>query len=446
MNPVIPAAEFRNTILRQLQASTTQNPLHQHFQTGMLGSGFPANSDPIVQLQQMLLTTLLMPMLQSMMDSTMGPSMPFAPPVGGNPQPTSPFPQPTIGPAPLPTGSPAGPIPGAPTAPVGGYGGGQNPGLPAPGAPAPGYGPAPVSPAPGAPAPGYGPAPVSPAPGGPAPGYGNGESPAVGGEIPVDMDYRDLSIEERREVSGMSDRDRAVLHLWGIQMTSQGFQDGGVLHNVLENPSSFTAAEVELAQELVARDQQSFGGVTGRALDEEFFALYEGLTGNDISGRYANAPVQFAQGPINMDNRLNGNNGLSGFENQVLQLWGHDPLFDGQIDGNIIDYALNSEHALEANLNRADLEALREADLASDGVLNGDSLENAFLQTLDNLYLGGPTATVERTMNDALAEAALRRDGVLPPPDPAYDTSAPVDALAPDHSNMVGGGACPFLA
>ena len=277
----------------------------------------------------------------------------------------------------------------------------------------------------------------------------------IGETIDPNLDYRNLSTEQRRAISGMSDRERAVLHLWGIQMTSQGSQDGSVLNNVLQNPDQFQPAEVALARELAARDEQQFGGITGKALDQEFFGLYQNMTGRDISGRYGNAPVQFSQGPLDMNRRLTGENGLSGFENQVLQLWGHAPLFNqGQIDGNIVDYALNSGNALEANLNRADLIALREADLASDGVLNGDSLENAFVDTLDRLYLGAPGASADKTMNDALQEAALRRQGLLPPPEPGarpYTSSPyaqgaqPVDGVQQPGQTM-GGGGCPFLA
>ncbi|MEL7368732.1 MAG: hypothetical protein AAFN74_07465 [Myxococcota bacterium] len=320
--------------------------------------------------------------------------------------------------------------------PGGGYGTGGGYG---PGGPGGGYGP-------GGPGGGYG-------PGGPGGGYGPGGPGGPGGEdpvgetIPSDLDYRDLSREQRRALSGMSDRERAVLHLWGIQMTSEGAQDGGVLLNVLQNPEQFQAAEVELARELQARDTAQYGGITGKALDQEFFSLYQGITGEDISGRYGNAPVRFADGPLDMDARLTGDNGLSGFENQVLQLWGHAPLFNnGQIDGNIVDYALNSDNALEANLNREDLLALREADLRSDGVLNGDSLENAFLDTLDHLYLGGPEASAERTMADALEEAALRRSGALPPIEdvPEYgDVTGPAPIERPGST---GGGQCPFLA
>lgn len=279
-------------------------------------------------------------------------------------------------------------------------------------------------------------------------GTGGAGYKSSGESIPTQVDYRNMSKEERRESSGMSDRERAVLHLWGIQMTAKGSQDGGVLMNVLESPDQFQAAEVELAKELQAKDEELYGGLTGKSLDQEFFSLYEGMTGEDISERYAGAPMQFAEGPVDLNARLNGENGLNSFENQVLQLWGHSPLFNqGKIDGNIIDYALNSSNTLESNLNRQDLEALKEADLASDGVINGDSLENAFLDTLDNLYLGGPGASVDKTMNDALQEASLRREGLLPPPEQGSGPLEGIDALQPPHPTQgTGGGQCPFLS
>jgi len=59
--------------------------------------------------------------------------------------------------------------------------------------------------------------------------------------------------------------------------------------------------------------------------------------------------------------------GAGGFTlpaNEVLQLWGHSPLFNnGKIDGNIIDYSLNSPNRLEVNLNQADLKKLKDAAL-----------------------------------------------------------------------------------
>ncbi len=219
--------------------------------------------------------------------------------------------------------------------------------------------------------------------------------------------YRELSLEQRQSLSGLSDRERGILHLWGIQMTSGGKQDGGIYLNVMANPDQFQAAEVELARELAARDHAQYGGVTGKALDQEFFGVYQKVTGQDISQRYGNSPVNFAQGPVNMDNRLTGNNGMSGFENAVIRLWGHDPLFNGgKIDGSVLSYTLDSPNALDAGLNKADVQALLTADLSSDGLRNGDSLEGAFAGVLDKLYLGGPGTSAQAVLSAAEQKAS----------------------------------------
>lgn len=294
---------------------------------------------------------------------------------------------------------------------------------------------------------------VQPPIGQPGGGYGNPggggaqpgvvDDPALGPLNPA-INYSQLNNEERTQISGLTDRERAALHLWGIQMTSDGRQDGGILENVLANPEQFQAAEVELARELVARDQAQYGGITGKSLDEEFFKVYEKVSGVDLSQRYANAPINFSDGPVDMNARLTGDNGLTSYENQVLQLWGHSPLLNqGEIDGNIIQYAMNSPNAMERNLVQSDLEGLLQADLMSDGVINGDSLENAMVDTMDRLYLGAPSASLDRTMQDAMDEAALRRQGVLPPPEAGRGE---ITGVPQGHPQASGGGGCPFLS
>ncbi len=228
--------------------------------------------------------------------------------------------------------------------------------------------------------------------------------------IDPSVNYKNLDLTQRQALSGLSDHERAILHLWGIQMTSDGRQDGGIYLNVLQNPDQFKPAEVELARQLQARDQAQYGGVTGKALDQEFFGLYNKITGQDISQRYGNAPVNFADGPVNMDNRLTGNNGMSGFENAVIRLWGHDPLFNGgHIDGSVLSYTLDSPNALDFNLNKSDVQALLTSDLASDGVRNGDSLAGAFGGVLDKLYLGGPGASADAVQTAAIQQASQTR-------------------------------------
>src|SRR6185295_695227 len=100
--------------------------------------------------------------------------------------------------------------------------------------------------------------------------------------------------QERTQMSGMDDRQRAILHLWGIQMGSSGQQDGGVFFNVLQHPEQFKLAEVEVVRELAAQEQAQFGGFTGKLLDQAFFGVYRDLTGKDISARYGNSPIRFA--------------------------------------------------------------------------------------------------------------------------------------------------------
>jgi hypothetical protein len=263
----------------------------------------------------------------------------------------------------------------------------------------------------------------------------------VGG-ISQGVSYQSLSNEQRTQMSGMDDRHRAILHLWGIQMGSAGQQDGGVLINVLQNPEKFKPAEVQVAKELAAQDRANYGGLTGKSLDQAFFGVYRDLTGQDISQRYGNAPIRYARGPVDTNNRVTGQNGLNNFENEVLQLWGHSPLFTGQVDGSILDYSLNSSNRLEVNLNKSDLEALKQADLGSDGVLNGDSLNKSMLDVLDHVYLGGPQASVGRSMNEALEEASQRRLGLLPPPaQPAAARSINPIGLG----QAAKGSNCPFL-
>ncbi|MEW6283958.1 MAG: hypothetical protein AB1758_35425, partial [Candidatus Eremiobacterota bacterium] len=244
-----------------------------------------------------------------------------------------------------------------------------------------------------------------------------------GPDVDTSINYKTLSADQRTALSGLTDRERGILHLWGIQMTSAGRQDGGIYLNVQQNPGSFQPAEVQLARELAARDQAQYGGITGKALDQEFFQVFRKVTGQDVSSRYGNAPVNFAQGPVNMENRLTGNNGMSAFENAVVRLWGHEPLFNGgRIDGSILSYTLDSPTALDFGLNKQDVQTLLTADLASDGIRNGDSLEFAFSGVLDKLYLGGPGTSQSQVTSEAQLRASRSRSfGTAFPPggDPA---------------------------
>lgn len=226
----------------------------------------------------------------------------------------------------------------------------------------------------------------------------------IGPEIPVDFNYSNLNPQQRTQTTGLDDRGRAALHLWGIQTGASGKNDGGVYFNVLNNPEQFKPAEVALVKELYNKEMQMYGGVTGKLLDQQFFGVYQNMTGKDISQRYGNRPITFAQGPVNMDNRVTGQNGLSQFDNAVIRLWGHDRLDNGTNDGSILAYSLRSNNSFDAGLNPNDMKALLAADVA-DGRRDGSSLETSFLDSLDRIYLGGPGANQQSTLGRAGLQA-----------------------------------------
>ncbi len=328
-------------------------------------------------------------------------------------------------------------------------------GLPSFGFPAqPGFGGFPGFPQPGYPQQppfGYYPSPGTPQPpGGPTPAPPNNN-----------LDFTQLNKVERTNLTGLNDPQRAVLHLWGIQVTSEGKNDGGIYFNVLNNPQNFTEAEVDLVRNLYNQEMAMFGGVNGKLLDQHFFGVFQQMTGEDISHRYANAPVEFANGPINMDNRLTGNNGLSSFDSTVIRLWGHDILDNGAMDGSVTEFTLNSAFALDkldgslGSISQAEVEALLAADLA-DGVRDGNALEMAFVDSLDAIYFGAPGASVERTfanagINQNTANAIIEDWAKNPPPGipPGVDISdmskignCPV--MGPAVTQQGGGGGIQF--
>jgi hypothetical protein len=206
------------------------------------------------------------------------------------------------------------------------------------------------------------------------------------------------------QVSHMSQTQLAMLHLWGLQMSSQGHQDGGILLNVLQNPSQFTTAEVQVAQQLANEDQQKYGGITGKSLDQGFFGVYQSLTGQNISSKFANAPMHYANGPVNISNRVNGNNGLSDFENTVLVMWGHTPLFGNGINGSLESDVLSSKSNVfsQAGADTQGVQALADADLATSGQITGQSLNAGFDDVLNKLYNGGPDVTAQQVVNQTI--------------------------------------------
>lgn len=252
--------------------------------------------------------------------------------------------------------------------------------------------------------------------------------------------------DARGQTSGLNDTGRAVLHLWGIQVTSAGKNNGGIYFNVLNNPENFKPAEVELVRNLYNQEMAMFGGVTGKLLDQQFFGLYKDMTGKDISGRYGNRPLEFAQGPVNMENRLTGNNGLSDMDNTVIRMWGHDTLDNGAMDGSITEFTLTSQFALDkldgssGSLDKRNVEALLAADLA-DGVRDGNSMESAFIDSLDRIYFGGPGASTQGVLqraglNQAGAQNIIAQWAQNPPP-----------GIPPgvDITNIKNIGKCPVL-
>ncbi|MBY0405536.1 MAG: hypothetical protein K2X66_16660 [Cyanobacteria bacterium] len=263
------------------------------------------------------------------------------------------------------------------------------------------------------------PTPVSPTP-----------TPNPGSDLTT-VDYRKLTKPERQDISSFSDRERAIFHLWGRQMSTVGQQNGAIYNSVLDavkngkaaDGSEFTPAERQLVQELAAKEKQQFGGFTGRLLDEEFFKIFGKITGQDISQRFANRPTHFAgeqralfpqgKGDVDSDSWINAiaqQSGLNSMESSILRFWGHDPLIsEGKITGKILPMTLLNSNALDKGQgNQANAKALLEADMADDGVNNGSSIATGFSSMLDKLYFGGPGLTTDQVKNQAV-QTGLRK-------------------------------------
>ena len=263
--------------------------------------------------------------------------------------------------------------------------------------------------------------------------YNSPGTPHFGGHQPPqapppdpNLDFTKLSKTERTNLSGLNDKGRAALHLWGIQVTSAGKNDGGIYFNVLNNPDKFQKAEVDLVRDMYNKEMAMYGGVTGKLLDQHFFGVYQQQTGKDISQRYGNRPISFAQGPVDMDKRLSGQNGLSSFDNNVIRLWGHDSLDNGAQDGSVTEFTLTSQFALDktdgsrGSVSQSEVQALLAADLA-DGRRDGNALEMSFIDSLDRVYFGGPGASVEKTLgragiNKMGADSIIAQWAENPPP------------------------------
>jgi hypothetical protein len=254
---------------------------------------------------------------------------------------------------------------------------------------------------------------------------------------------RTVSNAERTDISQLTDEGRAVLHLWGRQITAGGKQDGSIYFNVLNDTTgAFTPAEHQLVQRLYNQEMQQYGGITGKALDGNFFNLMGQMTGEDLSSKYANSPIHFSNGqPVNLSTQALSQNGLGDFANTVLRLWGHDRLDDGKNDGSILQFTLQNPNAFDKDVNKGLVQDLLAADLAKDGKVTGNSLARAFSQTLDQVYLGGPSGNEQ----GVLAQAGITQNqvgGILD-----RIKNMPMVGIPPgvDITNIANIGKCPVL-
>ena len=253
---------------------------------------------------------------------------------------------------------------------------------------------------------------------------------------------RSISNQERTDISQLTDEGRAVLHLWGRQITAEGEQNGSIYFNVLnDTEGKFTDAEHRLVERLYNQEMQQFGGVTGKALDQNFFGLMGQMTGEDLSGKYANSPVHFSDGrPVDLSNQALQQNGLGDFANGVLRLWGHDRLDNGGNDGSILQFTMQNGNAFDKDLDPNIVQGLLAAD-AADGNVDGSSLARAFSQTLDQVYLGGQGGSVNQT----LAQSGINQTqvgGILD-----RIKNMPIAGIPPgvDITNIANIGKCPVL-
>ncbi|MGE0494598.1 MAG: hypothetical protein AB7S38_35640 [Vulcanimicrobiota bacterium] len=335
------------------------------------------------------------------------------------------------------------------------FGGYPTPGFPNPGFPGqPPFGTPPFgTPTPGTPIfGGYNP----PVGGYPTPGTPT-FPPAPGGASPTDPRFfnwgvaahngnakQAVSTQQRTSISGLDDGQRAILHLWGRQMTAGGKQDGSIYFNVLNDKTgAFTPAEHALVEQAYAREMAMYGGVTGKELDRAFFGLYGQMTGEDISGKYGNAPVHFSNGQ-QLD-LSNNNQALGEFGNTVMRLWGHDRLDNGRNDGSILAFSLqNPDVAFDSaasGANQQTIESLAAADMADDGVLNNSSLSKAFSQTLDQAYFGAPSGNNQQVLQGA-GISTVQVGSIL---DKIKNSPIPGVPAGVDITNIANIGKCPVL-
>ncbi len=298
--------------------------------------------------------------------------------------------------------------PGVPDAPGDPYTPGGNPG--APGDPyAPGV--------PGGNTPGVPGAPGAPGIPGTPGNVPPGGIPAQQDSVPIDrnINFTQLNDDQRSQL-GLNNRDRAILHLYGRDIISRNANSGESIYFNVLGPDGTGRTwqdkdEVALIQELASREQQIYGGITGALLEEEFFALHQRQTGENMSTRYANRQITLKDRPVDIVNDINTlqqRNGLTRYEQGVLRLYGHDPLFDGRQNGSILAYTIGNNNALDGQVNSRGnavddvAQSLLNADLADDGIQNGTSLNQGFTAVLDKIYLGGAGVNEQSVQQQAL--------------------------------------------
>ncbi|MBI3926155.1 MAG: hypothetical protein HY319_11485 [Armatimonadetes bacterium] len=224
-------------------------------------------------------------------------------------------------------------------------------------------------------------------------------------EQKVTVPFTHLSLQQRRRFSSVGPRDQAVLQLWGLQMGTAGMQNGGVYFNILGQPAQFPPPMVERVREFQAAELENFQGVTGKALDREFFSFYHKVVGKDLSPQYGSSPAQFAQGPVQAGQMAASP--LSAMERGLLRMWGRQSLFGmGLFGGNILPYPLTTPTATRPCLDVRESMALVTADLASYSSDAPYSLEEEFHGMLAKLYQA--SATTEPRPADPARAAASR--------------------------------------
>lgn len=227
--------------------------------------------------------------------------------------------------------------------------------------------------------------------------------PTGPGQSHFDVDrglkFRDLTADQRSQV-GLNNRDRAILHLWGRQVITDGKQDGSIYSTVLGPDGTGkdwpNQEEVRLVLELKHMERSAgYRTDNGTALDHMFFGLYERLTGVDLASRYQGRQIHNSNGELEITNDLNQitrDTGLSHADQAILRLLGHDPLIDGEMNGSILKYSLGNDNALDSDENSDGngidgfTRQLLNHDIQDNGVIDGSALLNHGIAVMDKIY------------------------------------------------------------